>query len=704
MFAADPQPLVSLGPVVQAWGSAIKAATKAKEGFQKTGDMCKTFLTGACDAMWQTDFRGKFLGGMPAPQFRIVLNKTFELTSIVGPGLMWANAGRIVENWDKMDIDPMFYPVMMGMDPESPEGQQAAMEFAQEVQMEDSINKTRNAIVQKYLNYSQREQPGGGLRDDSRLAVIDALVKGRGVIKVDTWSPYGVDFELTGGFWINVDDVFVDPDCTRGNLTDAKWIAIRHRDKHYDVEKRFGWPPGSLKSKGASVLSLSGTAEKRVNSRGMENKSQDDCVIWYEVFSLCGVGTRFSSMTVNSALHQTMEQHVGDEAYICFIPGVNELLNLRDEEAANMELERLKPRLDWPIPHYKDEVNKWPVAFLDFWDNPGSCWPIATVSAGLGQLICINVILSSIAERIYRDSIDKFAIREDINSEIRSKLISLKSEVIDLNSAAGEKISDFISYIERPQLNFDVWRILDELSLSFDKAVGLMELMYGLNPGGKVSRTAADANIKGDAVGVRPEYMAARVEEWQSKIANIERTAAGYVVSGQALVPLLGKHGAMLWEKLITEADESVYIRGMKCTIEAGSTRRPNKVREAQNMQQVSAFLMPITQWYAQTTGNTEPLNRLIRDVGKSIEQETEDWTMPPIPQQGPPPEEQERQMLELERSKQTVSKLALNNKRTAHELLAGGIGLTPDQLGDATPVDEGDDSEFMGEQFAPPQ
>jgi hypothetical protein len=701
---AEHQPIVNLGPVVQAWGSAIKAAAKAKDGFQRTGDMCKTFLVGACDAMWQTDFRGKFLGGMPAPQFRIVLNKTFELCSIVGPGLMWANAGRIVENWPRMDIDPLFYPALLGLDPNSPEGQQAAQDFVQEVAMEESVNKTRNAIVQQYLNCSQTMQPGGGLRDDSRLAVIDALVKGRGVLKVDTWKPYGTDNDLTGAFWVDVDDLFIDPDCTRGNLEDAKWIAIRHRDKHWAVERRFGWPPGSLKSKGASSLSHMGAAEKRTNSRGMDVKSHDDICTWYEVFSLCGVGTRFASTTINSTLHQTMEQYVGDEAYICFIPGVNELLNLRNQEAERIELEQLKPRLDWPIPHYKDHSNKWPVALLDFWDNPGSAWPIATVSAGLGQLICINIILSSITERIYRDSLDKFAIREDVNSEIRAKLLSLKAEVIDLNSAAGDKIGDFISYIERPQLNFDVWRILDELSMSFDKAVGLMELMYGLNPGGKVSRTAADANIKGDAVGVRPEFMAARVEEWQTRVANIERTAAGYVVAGETITPLLGKHGAMLWTKLITEAPEDVYIREMKCTIEAGSTRRPNKVREAQNMQQIGAIAMPIAQWYAQATGNTEPLNRLIRDIGKSVEQETEDWTFPPIPQQGPPPEEQERMAIELEKSKQSVDKLALNNKAKAHELLERGIGLSPEQAQGATPIDEGVDSSFLGEEFQPPQ
>ncbi len=690
---------VDLGALVKIWTAAMKAAEEAKSGFTKTGEICETFFTGAMDSMWNDTFRSRFLGGLPAPQFRLTLNKTFELTSIVGPSLMWDYAGRTVSNYSNLDIDPMIFPVLQGVDPSSPQAQMMAQQFAQQQQIDRATADAANKLMERYLNYSQREQPGGGLVDESRVAILDALIKGRGVIKIDTYKPYGEDYELTGAFRIDVDDFFVDPNCKRGNLTDAKWIAIRHIDPHWEVERQFGWPAGSLKGKGATSMSLMGAQVKKMANALDKNKglkSINDLVLWYEVYSLCGVGTRFNGAGAQE-WHQAFEDAVGDEAYICFSPGVPELLNFRNAEASTIEMDQLKAKLDWPIPYYMDK--RWPVACLDFWDNPKSCWPIALVSAGLGQLTIMNVILCSLADRCYRDSLDKIAISSILDSEATGKLLSLRHEVISLNESAGRKIDEFLSYVQRPQVNFDVWRIIDQMSLSFDKAVGLMELMYGLNPGGKVSRTAADANIKGDAVGVRPEFMGIRTKEWQTNIANIERIAAGYSVQGRSLKPLLTDMGSQLWDKLITAADPSVWMRDMRAMIEADSIRRPNKTKEAQNAQQMLSFYLPVAQWYASVTQNTAPLNKLIESVGKSMEIDTEGWELPPYQPPQPDPREvamqQAMQEANMAKMQGTVQKLGLQNMEKAHQLMASGIGLGAEATGDIEEAPPEDSSEF---------
>ena len=117
---------VDLSGLVKIWTTAIKAAEEAKSGFTKTGEICETFFTGAMDSMWNDNFRARFLGGLPTPQFRLTLNKTFELTSIVGPTLMWDYAGRTVKNYSNLDVDPSIFPVLQGLDPSSPEAQQMA--------------------------------------------------------------------------------------------------------------------------------------------------------------------------------------------------------------------------------------------------------------------------------------------------------------------------------------------------------------------------------------------------------------------------------------------------------------------------------------------------------------------------------------------------------------------------------------------------
>ena len=685
---------VDLGALTKIWVSAIKAAETEKSGFNKTGEICQTFFTGAMDSMWNDTFRTRFLGGMPAPQFRLTLNRTFDLTSIVGPGLMWANANRMITNYPPLEVDPTVLLALNGMDLQGPEAQQAAQQMVEEINRERVIHDTACKIMERYLNYSQREQPGGGLKAQSRLAILDALIKGRGVIKVDTYKPHGTDYELTGGFRIDVDDLYIDPNCKQGDLSGCKWIAIKHCEPHWEVERKFGWSPNSLKNKGTSTISKMGAEVKKLNQ---QTRNVNDLTIWYEIFSLCGVGTRFNGAG-GQEWHQAFEDAVGDEAYLCVCPGVNEFLNFRNEEASMIEMDRLKAKLDWPTPYYKD--GRWPVALLDFWDNPKSCWPIATVSAGLGQLTIINIMLCSLAERTYRDSLDKFAISNVLDSDTVSKLLSLRHEVISLNPSMGEQIDQFLSTVKRNPVTMDVWRIIDMMSISFDKAVGLTDLMYGLNPGGKVTRTAADANIKGEAVGVRPEFMASRVEEWQTEIANIERIAAGDAVAGQPLKPLLGSAGSQLWDMLITGADPDIYLREMTAMVEAGSTRRPNKAREAQNMQQMSAFLLPVAQWYAGSTGNTEPLNNLVESIGKSIEQDTTAWAFPPIQQQqqGPSPEElaamQEEKEMTKAKQLASISKLQLSNAEKAHMMMQNGIGVPPEELDGFVPAPDDDEEE----------
>lgn len=682
--------MINLGPLVQAWTTAIDAAQKDKAGFDLTADACMQFFTGSVGFMWKNDFRQKHkLQGLPAPQFEITISKAFELVSIVGPTLMWSHPGRYVSGYERLDLDPAIFPMMQGIDLQHPAAQQIAEAYMREQSEDKLMQDSRNALMQHYLNYTPREQPGGGLRFDSQLAIIDAIVKGRGVIRVDAYLPDGADSPLTGGFYVDVDDLFVDPNCTRPNWSNAEWIAIRHVEPHWKVERRFGWPEDSLKGKAVLTGKEKNATIKHRNSLFAKTSTTSDLVVWFEIFSKCGAGTRLKTSGA-SEWHDAFEQSVGDFAYLCIAKGVNEPLNLRSDFLETADVEQVGQALDWPIPYYKD--GRWPVCPLDFWHQPKSAWPLAPLAMGLGELICLNVFISSMAERIYRDTLKKTAFKAELANDAVKKLLSLKHEVIELNGAIAGNINELISEVQSNPMNFDVFRFIEWLSMSFDKRVGLMELMYGLNPGGKVSRTAADANIKGEAVSVRPEHMAAQVEQWQSDIANNERIAAGHAVSGESLVPLLGRHGAEAWTQLITAADPQVYMREMRSRVEANSLRRPNKARDNQNMQQMTGYMLPMLQWYAGSTGDTEPLNGYLKTIGKATDQDVEPWLMPPIQPPQPSPEEMQaaqeeqamkRQAMELDMAKKkaSIDKAEIEKTRTAHQMLMEGAGLPAEML-----------------------
>lgn len=690
--------MINLAPLIKVWSAGIKAAGKSRRSWESTAEVCSQFYSGSMGFMWEKDFRRKHMGGLPSPQFQITIAKSFELVSVVGPTLLWREPGRLVSGYEKMDIPPEVHALLQGINPQDPQFQQVAQQVAMQEQQERAEQEARNSLMQAYLNYSHREQPGGGLKFDSHIAIIDALVKGRGCIRVDRYMPPGNTGELTGGFYMNVDDLFIDPDCTRPNLSNAKWIAIRHVEPHWEVERRFGWPDGSLKGKSANESKQSAAANTYDGMFARKSDTNDLCV-WYEIFSRCGVGTRFKQ-NVMPQWHQAFEDSVGDNAYLCIMKNVDEPLNLRSEWLENAEMEQVGPALSWPIPF--DGDNRWPVAMLDFWHNPGSAWPLAPLAMGLGELMFMNIFISSLADRVYRSGLSKIAIRSELAEDCVSKLMSLSHEVVELNPTIATNINEMISYLEYPQVNFDVFRMLEYVSSMFDKRVGLMELLYGLNPGGKVSRTASDAKIKGEAVSVRPEHMAEQVASWQTEIANLERIAAGDGVKGETLMPLLGTSGAGLWDKLITQADPAVYMRQMRSRIEADSIRKPNRAKANENLTQMAAYTMPLLQWYAAQTGNTEPLNAFLQTLGKAVDQEVEDWLMPPINQQqeqGPSPEEQQmmQEQQEMARRQQEMdmaekaSKIEgqkvknaqseMQTQKLAHEMLEMGVGIPEEEI-----------------------
>lgn len=660
---------------MSSWKAAIEASRKTRAPWLQTAQVCREFYSGSVGFMWSKDFSARFPNQkMPESKFQITIAKAFELVSIVGPTLMWDYPGRVVTNYDKLDIPPEFWddPAM---------GQMWEMEAAKE----NARSITRNNLMQHYLNYSQREQPGGGLVADSHMAIVDALVTGRGVVRVEPYEPEGNTGTLTQGRYVQVDRLYIDPDCRRANWTDARWIAIEHCDPHWDLERRFGWPEGSLKQHSTKTTkqTASATSQQQVNPPTSVAQSSQDMVVWYEIFSKMGVGTRFRDCKMPQ-WHSAFESSVGDFAYICMVPAMNEPLNARGDAVERADTTEVKNMFEWPVRYYMD--GRWPVAPLDFWIQPDTPYPLAPLAMGLGELIFLNIFISSLADRVFQDSLVKAAVSSEMVEDAVAKLLSYKHEVLELNPVGQQNINEMVTYLQRPGVNFDAFRMVEYVSAMFDKRVGLTELLYGLNPGGKVSRTAADAQQKGEATNTRPEFMARQVQRWQTEIANMERIAAAEYVSGKTLIPAIGKMGAQLWDQLITAEDPVVYMREMRCQIEANSIKKPNQEKTVANMQQVASYTLPVLQWYAQTTGNTEPLNNFWETMGDALNQDTEGWQMPPIPQQGPPPEQVEAMELQKQKNIGDIQGRQLKNQQLLHDMMMNGAGLQMDAMQDIDP------------------
>ncbi len=200
-----------------------------------------------------------------------------------------------------------------------------------------------------YLNYAQREQPGGGLKQESLMAIIDAIVKGRGILKTEPYRFPGSDKTLTRSVYVDVEDFYVDPDSRRANLTDANWIAIRHCEPWYEVERKFPHIERGLlqpAASGETVESLAANGDASDRSR-RERGLTNDLVVWYEIYSKCGVGTRLKR--VKSSLHEAFEEVVGDYARICITENLKYPLNFPPKLAEIADDDLAVEAFDWPV-------------------------------------------------------------------------------------------------------------------------------------------------------------------------------------------------------------------------------------------------------------------------------------------------------------------------------------------------------------------
>jgi hypothetical protein len=593
------------------------------------------FYASATGFMWEDKNRKEFLSGTVAPKFKMTISKAFELVALFGPVLYWRNPEREIRPRSQFTLRPELFG-----DPQEPQSQQAFQQAQAEQAHEQSLSATRDELMQMYLNYSPTEQPGGGLASHSELAITEALVKGRGCLWTEPYQMPGSERVLTGCFYDSVDNLLIDPDCTDPTLSDAQWIAKRCTAPYWKVEEEFKLPKNSLRNRGTYESGESQGARKTDSDHNDRQQGRtNDLIVYHKIWSKAGVGTRLTQTLPDLA--KAFDDVVGDFAYIVIAEGIDYPLNAPSSRVRLMKDEQVKKMFAWPVPYYADD--EWPVSLLDFYRKPNSAWPIAPLSPGLGELIFLNVMMSHLSNRIWSSSRDFIAVLKSASSQIKATIAEGEDlAVLEIEGSFNKRIDEVVQFLQQPQVNFDVWRIIEKVSENFDKRVGLTELAYGLNSGAQ-SRSATDTNIKQENMSVRPDYMAGKVEQWQEQVADKEKFCAHWFVEGRDLQPLLGRHGSQFWDQLISKEDPEIVVREMRATVTAGSARKPNKARDTQNISSVLPIIFPELSKHADMTGDTQPLNAMLRQWGEAIDMDVSGIQMG---QRAPsPPSEEEQQI-----------------------------------------------------------
>jgi hypothetical protein len=634
-------------PVVGHWVSKIQLAIDHKKReFQDDADECSRFLDGPYD--WLYKPRGPQSGGfdidemdMKTPSVRMTINKTAELVQLFGPAIYHRNPVRKVSPREVLEPPPELFGDVQA-DPMAAAMMQQTMVGFQQQQAQDRM---RAQLLEKYLNYTPTALD---LKTHSRWAMTEALIKGMGVQWVSPHTPPGSTNRWVGSFYDSVDNLLLDPDAT--NIKDIKWCARRRCKPVWEVEREFGYAPGTLNGT-AGVESHNQQAAVMNDPEGDYRRKQGrtaDLMVYWEVYSKMGLGGRLRG------LDQSMRERFdlfGDFCYLAIAEHIPYPLNIppplcdafESLEMAQAYAQPISQRVQWETPYWAD--NSWPFGYYAFHFRPGHLWPMSHLKPGMGELKFLNWAWSFLAAKVRIASRDFIAIAKAAGEDIKDKIKHGSDyTVIEVENILGA-IDNVVKFLQHPGFNPEIYRVIEAVTQQFDKRVGLTELMYGQSA--RQMRSAQEAQLKSDAINVRPDDMANSAEDTMTDLSRKEAFCARWHLKGQDVVSVVGPTGAQLWDSMLVMSDPSVVIYGLEYRIEANSARKPNKAKEAEDMQQLMQNLFPSLWQYAQQTGDVNPVNALLSDLGNSIDRDTAAYLInppppPPAPAEGeggPPPE-----------------------------------------------------------------
>lgn len=656
-----------LAPLVQGWLGKIQRARDFKRPWQEMADECMMFFSAATGFLWDAKYRGKFWdgkGGEVSPKFKITICKAFELVSLFGPMLYWRNPTRTANAREMIQVPEDLLAAGMGLEPGMiaaaqeaqaggqpvpPQLQAAVAQFQQEVgrrqqttQLEGRQREVRADLMQRYLNWSPREL---GLHRHAESAITEALIKGRGILVTQPYRPRGSNRVMVGSFCESVDKLLIDPDAESPEFNDAWWIGLECEHPYWYLEREYGYPPGFLK-RAAGIESANAQGERAGHPLANQQRATgdaNDLVSYVKIWSRCGVGARLTDM--NPEMKGHLEKVCGDYAHIVVAKGVPFPLNLSSDALAMADNDAVARAFRWPTPHWKRDA--WPITMLDFYRKPRSAWPMPLLGAAMGELKALNCFIAHLCNRIWMSSRDFIVVLESAAEMIEKRMKEGQDLTFMRLPDEYKDIQKVVQFLQHPPTNFDAWKIVEALLNLFERRTGLNELLYGLQ-GKAEPRTATSSQIRQQNLMIRPQHMAAKVEQWMTDVAQREALAVRWWVGSEDVQELMGETGSELWRGLITESPVERTLWEIDYRVEAGSARKPNREREVANLNEAMPMILPLLQVYAQMAGDFEPLNWLIEKWGNAVELDTAGMRMQSQqPQQGGEQEQAEAQQEE---------------------------------------------------------
>lgn len=640
-----------LKSLTSTWIRKLQAAIKYKQPFSEDAKEASMFFDGEHNWMWKDAYsRGEkgYNSSIAPPNFRIQVNKVFELVDIYGSVMYHRNPTRTVTVMEYPDLPPS----SLGVDLEAladptniPPEQMQIIQMAQQQQLQKELRTGTAMLLERYLNWSPVELD---LKSQGQKWVREALIKGMGVMWTElvTLQTSGdgsrPPVNMVGSFYDTVDNFLMDPDWD--NQDDILWCARKCVYPLEQVAEEYGIPEDDLRKHFDSSHELKLSREPRANKK-REIEKTNELITIYKIWSKTGMGDRFKSAPKR---FRGMFDSLGKYSYLVICEGVEYPLNLppsvlegiEDTESDGTLNDEMIARTAWPIPFYADPKG-WPCTLLGFHWKPGYSYPISHIRPAIGELRLLNWAMSFAATRIATSCETMIAVQKAADQTIKDQILAPSEggfKLIEISELLGRGINDIMSVFQLPQVTRDLWEIIGAVADMFAQRTGLSELVYGYTRSS--FRSASEAQIKQENISIRPDNMANTLEDAMSMLARREALAARWLLEPADVVPVLGPLGAIAWQRNVQQADIVSLTRDFLYRVESGSARKPNKATRVEQMQQAVQTLGPILSGLV-GVGMTEPFNALMRDWAASLDIDPTQYLIPPPPPPAPPEPEQ---------------------------------------------------------------
>ena len=512
-----------LQQITAVWQNQIEACRRAKwDAFDETAQKAWGFLGKTYVDLYLRESDPDL--GVVTPSYKARINKVAQYVDVMLPYIAHRIPNRMVSP-DRPPMPMELAELVMAM--------YGAMVPTEATPQEKLVCW----LARWWLNYLPGEY---GLAKEARLALIEALVKGRGVVWHElVETPTG---PIPASFFDTVDNLLIDADAL--TLREAGYVIRRREQSVYRVAERFGIPAEKLRGQRSTSFSTSTSAVLHPSDKAGETRPEDrDVVVYWEVFSRIGLGHKLFAASEELREVADSLDRAGEHVWLVICPGLDYPLNLQPEllDSSVRTEDELIAALRWPVETYEEKATPWPFTEIDFHPNTDNPWARAPLESAMPIQIFLDQLYSIVMSKIASTHRDIIITAQALEDALQEAIASGKDQiVVPYAGVPGTEIEQLVKIIQFPPMNSDVWRVFSQFERAYEEITGMSPLLSG-GPPPTQDRSAAMTNAREARLSSRPDDMADTVEDWHGRIASKEALLSRLYVTPRTAARLFGE-------------------------------------------------------------------------------------------------------------------------------------------------------------------